>query len=55
MERKASTVRDPVCGMEVNSQDAAASTAYQGHIVYFCSTECQQQFDQSPERYVKAA
>ena len=55
MERQPSSVRDPVCGMEINPQNAAATTAYQGQTVYFCRIECQQQFEQSPERYVKAA
>jgi Cu+-exporting ATPase len=55
MERQPSSVRDPVCGMEVNPQNAAATTAFQGQTFYFCRVECQQQFDQSPERYAKAA
>ena len=55
VERQRSSVRDPVCGMEMNPQDAAATTAYQGQIFYFCRVECQQEFTQSPERYVKAA
>jgi YHS domain-containing protein len=55
MERQPSSVRDPVCGMEINPQNAAATTAYQGETFYFCRVECQQQFDQSPERYAKAA
>ena len=55
LERQRPSVRDPVCGMELNPQHAAATTAYQGQTFYFCRVECQQQFDQSPERYVKAA
>jgi YHS domain-containing protein len=55
MERQPSSVRDPVCGMEFNPQHAAATTAYQGQTFYFCRVECQEQFTQSPERYVKAA
>ena len=55
MERQPSTVRDPVCGMEIEPKDAAATTAYQGQTFYFCRVDCQQQFNQSPERYVKAA
>jgi YHS domain-containing protein len=55
MERQPSSVRDPVCGMEIDRQAAAATTAYQGQTFFFCRVECQQQFDQSPERYVKAA
>jgi len=55
MERQLSSARDPVCGMEIHPQTAAATTAYQGQTFYFCSVECQQQFDQSPERFAKAA
>ena len=55
MERQPSFVRDPVCGMEINPQNAAATIAYQGQTFYFCRVACQQQFDQSPERYAKAA
>jgi P-type Cu+ transporter len=55
MEHQSSTVRDPVCGMEINPQNAAATTAFQGQTYYFCRVECQDQFNQSPERYLKAA
>jgi P-type Cu+ transporter len=55
MERQGSSVRDPVCGMDINPLNAAATTAYQGQTFYFCSVECRHRFDQTPERYVKAA
>jgi len=55
MERQGSSVGDPLCGMEINHQSATATTAYHGQPFYFCSVECQQQYEQSPERYVKAA
>jgi YHS domain-containing protein len=44
--------KDPVCGMQVNEQQATAKSEYQGKAYYFCSQSCKQQFDQSPERYV---
>jgi P-type Cu+ transporter len=43
--------RDPVCGMQVNEQQAAGTSAYQGETYYFCSPGCKQRFDQNPERY----
>jgi YHS domain-containing protein len=43
--------RDPVCGMQVNEQQAAGRSEYQGETYYFCSPGCKQQFDQNPERY----
>ena len=55
MQRQSSSVRDPVCGMEINPLDAAATTAFQGETFYFCRVECQEQFNQKPENYAKAA
>jgi Cu+-exporting ATPase len=55
MERQPSSVRDPIRGMEMNPQHAAATTAYQANTFYFCRVECQEQFEQNPELYVKAA
>jgi YHS domain-containing protein len=43
--------QDPVCGMQVNEEQAAGKSEYQGQTYYFCSTRCQQQFDQNPDRY----
>lgn len=44
--------RDPVCGMEVTEQEAAAKKDHQGTTYYFCSQECREQFNQNPEQYV---
>jgi Cu+-exporting ATPase len=52
---QSSTVRDPVCGMEIKLQNAAATTAYKGETFYFCRVECQEQFNQNPGQYAKAA
>ena len=43
---------DPVCGMQVNQQNAAGRSAHQGKTFYFCSENCKKQFDQDPEPYV---
>lgn len=53
MESEASSTRDPVCGMEVKRQNAAAATEYQGQMFFFCRVECKNQFDENPERYAK--
>ena len=42
---------DPVCGMKVDEKTAAASTKYAGKTIYFCSTQCKDQFLQNPEVY----
>jgi YHS domain-containing protein len=51
-------VEDPVCGMQVDQQRAAA----EGHAVtrggstyYFCSDDCKHQFEKDPARYLKHA
>lgn len=45
-------VTDPVCGMTIDSESAAAkSKDANGRDVYFCSVECQRQFEAHPERY----
>ena len=43
--------RDPVCGMEVDVENAPASTEYNGQTYYFCSEECKEDFERNPERY----
>ncbi len=45
------TVKDPVCGMEIDPQQAAASEKYQGKIYYFCSAVCHDKFKAEPEKY----
>jgi Cu+-exporting ATPase len=45
-------VRDPVCGMIVNQNHAAAKTDYAGERYYFCSTACQKQFEESPKDFL---
>jgi YHS domain-containing protein len=43
---------DPVCGMTVDEQQAAATSEYQGTTYYFCAPGCKRQFDRDPERYL---
>src|SRR5258706_1223241 len=49
------SVRDPVCGMTVDSQKAAGSFEYNGQTYYFCSNGCLEKFHAEPERFLKAA
>jgi YHS domain-containing protein len=46
--------KDPVCGMEVDPQKAAATSEYRGVTYYFCAPGCKRRFDQDPERFVGA-
>ena len=49
----ARTYTDPVCGMEVTPETAAATSEYQGRTYYFCSVEDKETFDKNPEKYVR--
>jgi YHS domain-containing protein len=44
-------VTDPVCGMQIEDSDAAATAEYQGTTYYFCSVDCKEEFEQDPESY----
>lgn len=46
--------KDPVCGMNVEPNAAAGSAVHEGKTYYFCSSHCFRQFQEHPERYVKA-
>ena len=46
-----SQVKDPVCGMAIETEDAAGSTTYESEKVYFCSDQCRRDFEADPARY----
>jgi len=45
---------DPVCGMTVEPESAAAKTEYEGKTYYFCNPGCAKAFDRKPEAFVDA-
>ena len=47
------TVRDVVCGMDIAQGDAVGKADYKGKTYYFCSQDCKNNFDHTPEKYVK--
>ena len=47
--------RDPVCGMEVKENQAAAKSQHNGQTYYFCSAACKAEFEKNPAKYVKEA
>lgn len=49
------TVKDPVCGMMIDSESAQAHTEFLGQTYWFCSSECLAAFEQTPERYAAQA
>jgi YHS domain-containing protein len=46
-----SFVKDPVCGMQVDTDRPAATDTYQDVTYYFCSTACAGTFGADPGRY----
>ena len=46
-------VKDPVCGMEVDSSLAPAQTVYEGQAYYFCSAECRRIFEENPKECLR--
>ncbi|HWB38447.1 MAG TPA: HAD-IC family P-type ATPase, partial [Rugosimonospora sp.] len=47
----ATTVVDPVCGMNVDPKTAAATREHDGNTFYFCSPGCAATFDANPHQY----
>jgi YHS domain-containing protein len=49
--------KDPVCGMDVNPEVAAAQglvSDYEGRTYYFCGRGCKLDFDEEPARFFEA-
>jgi YHS domain-containing protein len=45
--------KDPVCGMEVQPEDAADKCEFRGETIYFCSTTCRNEFEERPQVYTQ--
>ena len=41
-------VKDPVCGMSIDSEEAAGTIEYEGKTYYFCSQTCHDAFQADP-------
>src|SRR6266478_5901021 len=48
------THKDPVCGMMVIPEKAAAKVARAGKTYYFCSKSCAERFSREPEKFLAA-
>jgi P-type Cu+ transporter len=46
--------KDPVCGMNANPTNAAATRTHAGETYNFCSTRCAERFEKDPERFLKS-
>lgn len=44
-------VKDPVCGMDIDPENAAAQEDHDGRTFYFCSAQCHAAFLDEPHRY----
>lgn len=53
VEEKEDFVMDLVCGMELAPDEAKFRSEYKGKTYYFCSENCKQHFDNSPEKYAE--
>ena len=42
---------DPVCGMQIEEEDAAGKTEHKDRTYYFCAEACQRKFEENPEQY----
>jgi Cu+-exporting ATPase len=51
-EEQVATVRDPVCGMDVEPESAAGSAQHEGKTYFLCSQTCLERFREDPHRYV---
>jgi Cu+-exporting ATPase len=46
--------KDPVCGMDVQPEQAAGQSEYKGQTYDFCCPAYKQQFDKEPQRYAQS-
>lgn len=46
------SVKDPVCGMSVDTDTTKHQSEHSGKTWYFCSSGCRSKFDKDPEKYI---
>jgi YHS domain-containing protein len=51
-EEAMAIVTDPVCGMQIEPDDAAGAVDYRGTTYFFCSQACHDAFEADPASYV---
>ena len=49
------TVKDPVCGMQIDSNTAVGSEEYEGRRYYFCSRAYLERFKANPQQYAPSS
>jgi YHS domain-containing protein len=55
MSHSANTVRDLVCGMDIDPATAAGKSEYKGVTYYFCAPGCKRSFEKDPEKYINGS
>jgi len=50
-EEAMATVKDVICGMDIDPKTAAASEEYKGKTYYFCAEICRDKFKVEPDKY----
>jgi len=50
MSSKTLIIKDPVCGMIIDVEEAL-KIVYKGKMIYFCSEKCKNVFLKNPDRY----
>jgi P-type Cu+ transporter len=53
-EKPMATVRDPVCGMDIDPATAAGSAEYEGKTYFFCSAGCVERFQERPQDFASS-
>lgn len=46
-------MKDPVCGMRIDSGAVRLVSTHKGQAYYFCAAPCQSSFDKDPEKYLR--
>ena len=54
-EKEMATVRDVVCGMDIDPDTASAQMEHKGKTYHFCSHDCHAKFMAEPEEYVSSS
>ena len=49
--RPTPTIKDPVCGMDVNPATSTLTAVHDGETFHFCSAGCQAKFEANPDAY----
>lgn len=53
IEEKEDVMIDLVCGMELNFKKSKFKKDYKGKTYHFCSENCKEHFEKSPEKYTE--